>query len=305
MTVQALKNQIIKAKKETGTLILAHTYQSPDILDIADVTGDSFALSQAAEKVDAKRVLMCGVRFMAETVKILSPEKTVLLSHSRAGCPMAEQISPDRVRDFRAEHPDVAVCAYINTTAALKTQADVCVTSSTAIKIVSRMPQKDILFIPDKNLGAYVQKQLPEKNIILWDGYCHVHNSVTPELILKMKAEHPNAKVAIHPECRPDCVALADMAGSTKAIIDYALSNEEEIIFITERGVCDKLSRDFPNRKFHQLESELLTCEDMKLTKLEQVLNTLAGKGGEEISMDEATRLAAKRPIDAMLHYGG
>ena len=148
MTVQALKNQIIKAKKETGTLILAHTYQSPDILDIADVTGDSFALSQAAEKVDAKRVLMCGVRFMAETVKILSPEKTVLLSHSRAGCPMAEQISPNRVRDFRAEHPDVAVCAYINTTAALKTQADVCVTSSTAVKIVSRMPQKDILFIP-------------------------------------------------------------------------------------------------------------------------------------------------------------
>ncbi len=305
MTVQALKNQIIKAKKETGTLILAHTYQSPDILDIADVTGDSFALSQAAEKVDAKRVLMCGVRFMAETVKILSPEKTVLLSHSRAGCPMAEQISPNRVRDFRAEHPDVAVCAYINTTAALKTQADVCVTSSTAVKIVSRMPQKDILFIPDKNLGAYVQKQLPEKNIILWDGYCHVHNSVTPELILKMKAEHPNAKVAIHPECRPDCVALADMAGSTKAIIDYALSNEEEIIFITERGVCDKLSRDFPNRKFYQLEEDLLTCMNMKITTLTQVMDTLTGKSGEEIIMDEATRLAAKRPIDAMLHYGG
>lgn len=305
MTVQAWKDKIAAAKRETGTLILAHTYQSPDVLDVADVTGDSFALSQAAEKVDAKRVLMCGVRFMAETVKILSPEKTVLLSHSQAGCPMAEQIEPDRVRAFRAEHPDVAVCAYINTTAALKTQADVCVTSSTAVKIVSRLPQKDILFIPDKNLGSYVQKQLPEKNIILWDGYCHVHNRITPEMILEMKAKYPGAKVAIHPECRPDCVALADMAGSTKAIIDYAISSEEEIILITERGVYDKLSRDLPNRKFHQLESGLLTCEDMKLTTLEQVLDALTGKGGEEIVMEEAQRLAAKRPIDAMLRYGG
>ena len=305
MTVQALKDKITAAKRETGTLVLAHTYQSPDILDIADKTGDSFALSQAAEQVGASRVLVCGVRFMAETVKILSPEKTVILSHSQAGCPMAEQIDPDRVRAFRAEHPEVAVCAYINTTAALKTQADVCVTSSTAVKIVSRMPQQDILFIPDKNLGAYVQAQLPEKNLILWDGYCHVHNSVTPELLLEMKRKYPGAKIAIHPECRPDCVALADIAGSTKAIIDYARSNEEEIIFVTERGVCDKLSRDLPHRKFHQLGDGLLTCDDMKLTSLEQVLDALTGKSGEEITMDESVRLAAKRPIDAMLRYGG
>ena len=255
--------------------------------------------------MDAKRVLLCGVRFMAETVKILSPEKTVILAHPRAGCPMAEQIDPGRVKTFRAENPGAAVCAYINTTAALKAQADVCVTSSTAVKIVSRLPQKDILFIPDKNLGAYVQSQLPEKNILLWDGFCYVHNGVRPEMILKLKAEHPGAKVALHPECRPDCVALADMVGSTKAIIDYALSTDDEIILVTERGVCDKLSRDHSNRKFYQLEEDLLTCMNMKLTTLQQVADALAGRGGEEIVMEESLRLAAKRPIDAMLRYGG
>ena len=305
MTEQALKDFILAKKRETDTFILAHTYQSPEILDIADATGDSFALSQAAQKIAARRVLMCGVRFMAETVKILSPEKTVILSHPQAGCPMAEQISPERVRAFREAYPEAAVCAYINTTAALKAQADVCVTSSTAVEIVSRLPQKDILFIPDKNLGAYVQAKLPEKNVILWDGCCPVHNALTPDRLLQAKARFPRAKVAIHPECRPDCVALADFVGSTKAIIDYALSNEEQIIFVTERGVCDTLQRDLPGRKFHQLDADLFTCADMKRTTLQQAADALTGKGGEEILMDEALRLAAKRPIDAMLRYGG
>ena len=224
MNHQELKQAVLEEKKKQGVLILAHTYQSPDVLEIADITGDSFALSKAAQKIEADRVLMCGVRFMAETVKILSPDKEVILSHSGAGCPMAEQIAPKTVEQYRKEHPDHAVCAYINTTAELKALADVCVTSSSAVEIVSRIPQKDILFIPDKNLGSFVKQKVPQKNIHLMDGYCHVHNGIRPEHILQCQQQHPGAKVAIHPECPADAVALADMAGSTKEIIEYALN---------------------------------------------------------------------------------
>lgn len=284
--------------------MLAHTYQSPDVLDVADITGDSFALSKAAQKLEASSVLMCGVRFMAETVKILSPEKEVILSHSGAGCPMAEQIAPKAVEDYRRAHPDHAVCAYINTTAELKALADVCVTSSSAVEIVSRIPQEDILFLPDQNLGSYVQQKLPHKRIHLMDGCCHVHNGIRPEHITACKQAHPGAKVAIHPECPVDAVALADLVGSTKEIIEYALSNEEDIILATERGVYDKLSRDYPNRNFYQLEPERMTCTDMKKTTLQGVYDAITGAGGEVITMEEELRQKALTSIENMLKYG-
>lgn len=305
MNQQELKQAILREKKERGTLILAHTYQRPEVLEVADITGDSFALSKAAQKLEAASVLMCGVRFMAETVKILSPDKEVILSHSGAGCPMAEQIAPSRVAQYRKAHPDHAVCAYINTTAELKALADVCVTSSSAVTIVSKLPQKEVLFLPDQNLGSYVQRMVPEKTVHLLDGFCHVHHCLRPEHIRAAKVAHPGAKVAIHPECPPDTVALADMVGSTKEIIEYALSREDDIIFATERGVSDDLRLRYPERGFYQAAPDLMTCVNMKKTTLQGVYDALTGRAGEVIVMEEELRLAAKGSIDAMLRYGG
>lgn len=301
-----LKQAIMKAKKETGTLILAHTYQDPDIIDVADISGDSFALSKAAAKMpEVKRVLLCGVRFMADTVKILSPEKEVILSHRNATCPMAEQIAPERVRKFREENPDVCVCAYINTSTELKAECDVCVTSSTAVKIVSSLPSKKVLFIPDQNLGGYVSKFVPDKEIILWDGCCPTHHSVSVKDVLEAKAKHPGAKIAVHPECRKDVVDLCDFIGSTSEIIDYCKKCGDDVVIATEKGVCDKLSRDYPERGFYQLAPNKLVCPNMKMTTLDNVYKAILGKFGDVIEIEEELRLKAKRSIDNMLKYGG
>ena len=305
MDTQQLKQAIMEEKKRKGVLILAHTYQDPDILEIADIVGDSYALSKAAQNVPQNKVLMCGVRFMAETVKILSPEKEVLLAHADAGCPMAEQLDPAEVRRYRETHPDHAVCAYVNTTAQLKALADVCVTSSTAVESVSRIPQEDILFIPDKNLGAYVQAMLPQKRIHLMDGCCPVHNAITPQMIEQARRAHPGAKVAIHPECPYEAVRLADVAGSTKEILDFIHGSGDAVIIATERGVYDALVRQYPNRALYQLEPELLTCHDMKKTTLQGVYDALTGKGGQTIELDGQLLSAARGSIENMLRYGG
>ncbi len=305
MDTQQLKQAIMEEKKRKGVLILAHTYQDPDILEIADIVGDSYALSKAAQNVPQNKVLMCGVRFMAETVKILSPEKEVLLSHADAGCPMAEQLDPAEVRRYRETHPDHAVCAYVNTTAQLKALADVCVTSSSAVEIVARVPQEDILFIPDKNLGAYVQAMLPQKRIHLMDGCCPVHNAITPQMIEQARRAHPGAKVAIHPECPYEAVRLADVAGSTKEILDFIHGSGDAVIIATERGVYDALVRQYPNRALYQLEPELLTCHDMKKTTLQGVYDALTGKGGQTIELDGQLLSAARGSIENMLRYGG
>ncbi len=306
MTNTQLAEEIRRLKQETDTVLLAHTYQRPEILDIADLTGDSFALAKAAQGLAHRQVLLCGVRFMAETIKILSPDKEVLLSDAHAGCPMAEQIDPARVARYRREHPGHAVCAYINTTAELKALADVCVTSSSAVKIVSRLPEKDILFLPDKNLGSFVQSQLPDKNIHLLDGFCYVHDCVSPEHIRRARVQWPGARVLIHPECPKEAVDLADVAGSTKELIDYALAHEEEeLLFVTERGVYDALTLRYPNRVFHQLEPQLMTCVNMKKTTLQSVYDALTGAGGAVIQLDEELRKKALGSIRNMLAYGG
>ena len=251
-------------------------------------------------------MVLCGVRFMAETVKILSPEKTVVLPKKRATCPMAEQITPARVRAFREENPEVTVVAYINTTAALKAECDVCVTSSSAVKIVHALPGRKILFIPDQNLGAWVRKQCPEKEIILWDGCCPVHNSITQQDVLRAKAQHPSAKLAMHPDCPPEALQHADMVGATSAIIDYALQNgQEDIIFGTECGVYNDLIQKYPKRHFYQLRGDKLICPDMKMTSLQDVYLAVTGAGGEEIVLEEPLRKAAKHSLDNMLKYGG
>ena len=297
-------NEIKKLKEETGTVILAHTYQNPEIIELADITGDSFALAKKSLSAGAKRVIMCGVRFMAESVKILSPDTEVILPVPEATCPMAEMITPERVRRYKEENPGAVVVAYINTTAALKAECDVCVTSSSALKIVEKIDAPEILFIPDKNLGSFVKEHFPEKNIVLWDGYCPIHATLTEDDILKAKALHPEALLAVHPECEKDVVKHADMAGSTAEIIDFALASEKPVIIGTERGVADYLIPAHPEKMLYHLCPEKLTCKDMKYTTPESILAALKGEGGEKIELPEELRVKAKHSIDEMLRLG-
>ena len=305
MNTVELKNKISEAKKDTGTVILAHTYQDPDIIDIADITGDSFFLSKKAAEIKAKRVVMCGVRFMAESVKILSPETETILPVPSATCPMAEQILPERVREYKKANPDAQVVAYINTTAALKAECDVCVTSSSAIKIVDKLKADEILFIPDQHLGSYVKEKLPDKNIVLWDGFCPVHALLTAEDVIACKKAHPDAVFAVHPESPAEVVKLADMVGATSEIINYAKSQKGKVIIGTERGVVDYLSTHEENgERFIQLAPEKLCCEDMKKISLQDIYNAIIGEGGEEIILPEELRKKALVSINRMLELG-
>lgn len=301
--VHDLQNTIINLKKAYDFAILAHSYQSPEILEIADLTGDSFVLSAKAAALPQKNVLLCGVRFMAETVKILAPEKRVVLPVPQATCPMAEQISPEQVLAFKAENPGVPVVAYINTTAALKAVCDVCVTSSSALKVVSALPGDRLLFLPDKNLGHYLQTQLPNKEIILWNGFCPVHNAVTEEECVEAKAKWPDAKFLMHPELPREVVQYADVVGSTAAILDAAKKADGPVVIGTEKTIVDQLKLSHPDGTFHLLSKKLI-CPDMRITTLADVLAALQGTGGEVIELEENLRLSAKRPIDEMLRLG-
>ena len=305
MDISELKKKIIEAKKETGTVILAHTYQEPDIIDVADITGDSFFLSKKAAELKAERVVMCGVRFMAESVKILSPETETILPVPSATCPMAEQILPERVRKFKEENPEAQVVAYINTTAALKAECDVCVTSSSAIKIVDKIDAPSILFIPDQHLGSFVKEKLPHKNIILWDGYCPVHAQLTKEDVIECKNAHPDAVFAVHPESPAEVVALADMVGATSEIINYAKAQKGKVIIGTERGVVDYLAINEENGdRFIQLAPEKLCCVDLKKISLEDVYKSIVGEAGEKIELPEDLRKKALVSINRMLELG-
>ncbi len=299
-----VQKEILSLKKEKDFCILAHCYQTPDILEIADFTGDSFALSTKAMDVENKNILMCGVRFMAETVKIFSPDKKVWLSKPDAGCPMAEQLDIDSLRKLREQYPDHVVVAYVNTTAELKTLCDVCVTSSSAVQIISNMPEKKILFIPDCNLGSYVQKQVPDKEIVTINGGCPVHSSLTAEDVRKAKAAHPTAQFLVHPECIPAVVEMADYAGSTTGIMDYvAKSDCREFIIGTENSIVQHLQLAYPEKMFYPL-SKHCVCPDMKLTSLTDVLSVIKGHAGEEINMSEEMRIQAKKCMDRMLELG-
>ncbi len=304
MTVREMQDEIIRLKKEKDICILAHAYQSHDILEVADYTGDSFGLSQQAAKAPQKTVLMCGVRFMAETVKILSPEKRVLLSNSGAGCPMAEQMDKEMISQVKQMYPDYTVVAYINTTSELKTVCDVCVTSSSAEKIVSRIDNKNILFIPDCNLGDYIAKQLPDKNIKLLKGGCPTHLRMTVRDVERERALHPDALLLIHPECHPSVTALADYVGSTTGIMDFAKnSDKKEFIIGTENSIVEHLQYDCPDKKFYPLSKDCV-CHNMKLTTLSDVLACVKGEGGEVIELSDEVMQGAKRCIDEMLRLG-
>lgn len=298
-----VQDEILRLKKEKGVCILAHSYQSEEICEIADFVGDSFALAKKAKTTDAKTFLMCGVRFMAEGVKLLCPESRVILSSADAGCPMAEQFTKEDVLKFKAEHPDYRVVAYINTTAELKTVSDVCVTSSSAVKIVKNMEEKNILFIPDCNLARFVQSKVPEKNIVYWQGGCPRHAAVTIGDVNKAREAHPEALLLVHPECKPEISAAADYVGATSGIMDFAKSSDaKEFIIGTEISIVEHLQAQCPEKKFYPL-SKSLICADMKLTTLYDVLDCLNG-GGEEIKLSPETIEKAVVPIDRMIELG-
>ncbi len=304
MNIPELQQEIIRLKKEKDICILAHSYQTREITEIADFTGDSFQLSVKASQVPHKTVIMCGVRFMAETVKLLSPEKTVYLSNPIAGCPMAEQMDKEMISMVKEQYPDYTVVAYINTTTDLKTICDVCVTSSSAVKIVKKIENDNILFIPDCNLGHYVAEQIPEKNIKLLQGGCPIHVRVTPKDVKAARELHPNAELLVHPECVPGVVEQADFVGSTTAIMNYAKnSDKKEFIIGTEISIATHLAYDCPGKKFYPLSKNLI-CPNMKSTTLVDVYNILIGNGGEEIFLDDETRSKAKVCIDKMIELG-
>ena len=303
MTTYELQQEIIRLKKEKNICILVHAYQSHDIWEVADFIGDSFGLTQEAAKSNAETVIMCGVQFMAETVKMLSPQKRVLLSHSGAGCPMAEQMDKETILQMKEKMPDYKVVAYINTTSELKTVCDVCVTSSSAVKIIKAMPEQKILFIPDCNLGDWVKKQVPEKQIELVCGGCPTHMRISAAEAQAAKAAHPEALLLVHPECRPEVTALADYAGSTTGIMSYAEQSEaKEFIIGTENSIVQHLQMQCPEKRFYPLSKDCI-CQNMKLTTLEDVLNAINGEDGEEIELSEEVRLAAKGCIDNMIKY--
>ena len=303
--IKDIQQEILKLKKENDICILAHSYVAHEIIEIADFTGDSYALSVKAKDAPQKTVIMVGVRFMAETVKILSPEKKVILANPGAGCAMADQMDRELISEVKKSYSDYKVVAYINTTASLKTICDVCVTSSSAVKIVKALPDKNILFIPDCNLGAYVAEQLPEKNIKLLQGGCPVHAAVSADEAIKAKKEHPNALLLVHPECKAEVVKLADYVGSTSGIMDFAGKSDcREFIIGTELSIAEHLQYQYPDKMFYYL-SDKLICKNMRLNTLYDVYNAIVGRSGEEIILDGKTIADARKCIDEMIRLGG
>ncbi len=305
MTIREMQDEIIKLKKQNDVCVLAHSYQTAEVREVADFVGDSYKLSVLAKEVKQKNVLMCGVRFMAETVKILSPDKKVLLSNPIAGCPMAEQMDVELINSVKKDYPDYTVVAYINTTTSLKTVCDVCVTSSSAVKIVKNIDNDNIIFIPDCNLGAYVASMVPEKNIKLLQGGCPIHARITPAEAKAVKEAHPDALLLVHPECVPAISKMADYVGSTSGILDFASkSDSKEFIIGTEISIAEELAYKFPDKRFYPLSKNLI-CPNMKATTLVDVYNAVRGQGGEEIVLDDEVIAKARVCIDEMIRLGG
>lgn len=292
--------QILKLKQERNAVIVAHNYQIDDVQEIADVVGDSFALSKYCAESPRDVIVFCGVHFMAESAKILSPQKTVLLPEINAGCPMADMVTAKDVREMKQKYPGAAVVCYINTSADVKAECDICCTSSNAVKVIESLSEEEIIFVPDQNLGDYIAKKVPGKKMLLWEGYCITHHRVTPEDVKSAKEAHPDALVLAHPECRPEVVAMADFVGSTKQIIDFAAaSKENKFIIGTEMGVLVRLKKDNPYKTFYLLSPGLI-CPNMKKTKLESVYHALRDMK-YTIELAEEVRLKAAGCLERML----
>ena len=298
-----MKEKIEKLKKEKNAVILTHYYAPAEAQEVADYVGDSFYLAKIAKKSTADIIVFCGVSFMGESAKILNPDKKVLMPDLTADCPMAHMVAEGKIEQMRKEYDDLAVVCYINSTAEIKCKSDVCVTSSNAVKIVRSLPNKNIFFIPDRNLGRYVAEQVPEKSIIVNDGCCPIHAAITVEQLKKVKNEHPTAPIFSHPECEPELLAISDFIGSTAEIIAYAKnSSQKEFIICTEAGVNYQLVTDNPDKRFFY-PTPHPCCRDMKLNTLEAILSVLE-KEDQEVVVEKSVMDGALRPLDRMLELG-
>lgn len=292
--------EIKRLKEEKDVVILAHYYVDGAVQELADFVGDSYFLAKKATEVTQQNILFCGVSFMGESAKILNPGKKVVMADEHADCPMAHMVDIDRIHEVREQYPDVAVVCYVNSTAEIKAESDVCVTSSNAIRVVEKLPNKHIFFIPDNNLAHFVAKQLPEKEFIFNDGFCHVHTSIHKEDVLKAKEVHPEALVLTHPECTEDILEISDFIGSTSEIIDFATSSDaKKFIICTEMGVFFELEQKNPEKKFYSVGHRQF-CPNMKRVTLEKVKETLENLD-KEIIMDEEMRVKANKPLTKML----
>jgi len=295
-----LINRIQELKKAKNAVILAHNYQPSEIQDIADFVGDSLELSQKAASTAADVIVFCGVHFMAETASILSPDKTVLLPDSAAGCPMADMVTAEELIKAKKELPDAAVVTYVNSTAAVKAESDICCTSANASKVVAGLSEEEILFVPDQYLGQYVASQVPNKKYTFWPGYCPVHADIKAEDVLKLKQEYPEAKVVVHPECRPEVTALADEVLSTGGMCRYAAHPEvRQMIVVTEIGIIHRMQKENPQKLFIPI-SQNAVCRNMKLITVEKVLRSLETLT-PEVKVPEDIRLRAVGAVNRML----
>ncbi|MFI3282569.1 MAG: quinolinate synthase NadA [Rikenellaceae bacterium] len=307
MRKQQLQQRIEQLKKEKSAVILAHYYTTAEVQECADFLGDSLALSIKAKEIDAPVILFAGVNFMAETAKVLSPEKRILMPCPEAGCSLATSCPADEFAAFKAKYPDHIVVSYVNTSVEVKALTDICCTSSNALSIIESIPEEQpIIFAPDRNLGSYIQRVTQRPNMVLWDGACHVHEEFSLEGILALKDKYPDAKVVAHPECRAYIVDIADFVGSTAAIIDFCRDTPaEEFIVVTEAGILAELNRVCPTKEFIPAPSLDSTCgcnncSYMKMITLENIISTLENMS-PEVVMDEHTRVAAQRAIENMV----
>lgn len=296
------KAEIEKMKKERDALILAHYYVDGEIQEVADYVGDSFYLAQLAREVKEKNIIMAGVYFMGESIKILSPEKNVYMVDHRADCPMAHMVSKEDIAKVREKYQDLAVVCYVNSTAEIKAHSDVCVTSSNALQIVKDLEEKNIYFIPDKNLGSYIKGKVRDKNIILHEnGCCPIHNRVKRGQVWDMKERYPGAKILVHPECAEDVVDLADYIGSTKGIIAQSGKEGKEFIIVTEKGISHMLEKSYPEKSFYYIDTFI--CKDMKVPSLDQVL-TCMDREENLVVVEDGVAKEALRPLNRMLEMG-
>jgi len=293
------EERIARLKKELNAIIVAHNYQRPEVQEIADFTGDSLELARKCAGTEAGTIVFCGVRFMAEIAAILNPASTVLLSHPDAGCPLADMINVDSLRQWKRRYPKAAVVAYVNTTAAIKAESDICCTSANGVKVVTSVPNEEILFVPDQNLGHYISTKT-SKRIVLYPGFCYVHDRITAEQVKLAKQRYPQAKVLVHPECRPEVINLADAALSTSQMLRYAKQSNDRVFLIgTEEGMLHALRKQNPEKEFHIITSNFI-CTDMKKTTLETITEAMQTRNNV-VTVPEEVRVKAKQAIDRML----
>ena len=300
MDARKVADRISELKKKLNAVVLAHNYCRPEVQDVADFVGDSLGLAIKASKTDADVIVFCGVTFMAETAKILNPGKKVLMAEPESFCVMAQMCTPEQIDGMRAKHPGAKVVGYVNSTAACKTRLDVCCTSSNAVDVVSSLEGEDVIFIPDMNLGRYVAGRCPQKNVILWDGFCPMHQFITVRQVQALKEAYPGAPIIAHPECRTEVLALADAIGSTEKMIGMSREcDSEDIIILTEVGMKHRLEKECPGKRFHFAEN--VVCTAMKMIDLMSVLTVMENLSNEVVLDDETLEKAyipVKRMID-------